>query len=137
MKKLIYFLMFIMTLTSCTKDENDNNSNKINPPDWIIGTWYYELENDIYMDNGFKFTDDDFIIILYNQQESIKESLFPNNQAVGDANVIEEISQSRYYIKINFGSIVGGHTQEYEFVKINADKIQLLDGVADAYYVRQ
>lgn len=134
MKKTIYFLtIFIITLTSCSS-ENDNSSNSnilINPPEWIQGKWL--LEDSIVGESGWKFTNNDFILIQANTEISQREQLeqFANNGQEVSAN--DSSSDNSYSVTLNS---IGGQTTTYSFTKISGTKISW-NTVANSIYTKK
>jgi hypothetical protein len=124
MKKIIGLVLTITFLLSSCSSSDDNNSgnngSEINPPDWIQGTWLLEASNPT---TGYRFTNDDFCLIVISQQTCFKESISQTNSSGAITNVDEEISDNSYSIEITLGSQI----VTYEFAKISETEIELIN----------
>jgi len=131
-KFLFVFVVNVIILTSCSSDENNSNSNyRINPPEWIQGEWL--LDNATYGENGFRFTNDDLIIIQLGLETSQK-TLFKQSVDLGQNVTTDEVkTESSYNLKASFAS---GQTVTYGFTKISDTKISY-DAIPNSIYVRQ
>ncbi|KEY18716.1 hypothetical protein [Kaistella antarctica] len=135
MKKLILIfgiLTFSLILTDCSRENESSNSAeiKINPPNWIQGTWLLENPN---TNIGFRFTTNDVVIIQSGAELSQRGQLelFKNSgQSVSASN---ESSENIYKLISNFP---GGQTTIYSFTKISNTKIKW-DAVTNSVYTKQ
>jgi hypothetical protein len=134
MKKTIYFLtIFIVILSSCSSD-NDSSSNsniQINPPDWIQGKWL--LEGALVGESGWRFTNNDFILIQVNTEVSQRGQLeqFANSGQEVSAN--DTFSDNSYSVTLNS---IGGQSTTYSFTKVSDTKISW-NTVATSLYIKQ
>ncbi|HFS67028.1 MAG TPA: hypothetical protein ENK67_02330, partial [Flavobacteriia bacterium] len=68
-KKIFSLILFItiVSLTACKSDDDPNSSGNqsLNTPEWIRGTWL--KPNGMNGQDGFKFTADDSIVVMYDQ----------------------------------------------------------------------
>jgi hypothetical protein len=134
MKKTIYFLtIFIITLSSCSSD-NDSSSNSnilINPPDWIQGKWL--LEGSIVGESGWRFTNNDFILIQANTEVSQRGQLeqFANNGQEVSAN--DTSSDNSYSVTLNS---IGSQSTTYSFTKTSDTEISW-NTVSNSIYIKQ
>jgi hypothetical protein len=123
MKKILGFILLLTILfTSCSSNDDDSRMSnfKINPPDWIQGTWMLEEENQA---SGYKFVNDDFCIISILRQTCQKELLSQSNSSGVLTSVNEEITENSYLIEIT----LGGQIFTYEFIKISPNQIKWLN----------
>lgn len=117
MKKLILLPCLYLAL-SCSSDSNSsNNSHAFHPPSWIRGTWNNGVGN------GYKFTSNDFCSIISTTQFCNKETLDSYAQSGIDVSVDETISSTEYIFSID----TEGAIQNYDFIKINADEIEMVN----------
>ncbi|MCG8250925.1 hypothetical protein [Tenacibaculum finnmarkense] len=121
MKKIIpLFVILVLIFSNCTSDEDnsDNSSIQINPPNWIQGKWL--LEGSLAGESGWKFTNNDFIIIQANTEISQRKQLqlFSNNGQ--DVSASDTSSDDSYSIRIN---TIGGQSVTYGFTKISENEI--------------
>lgn len=138
MRKIIGLILSITFLfSSCSSSDDDNSGNNgsgINPPDWIQGTWLLEEPNPTA---GYRFTNDDFCLIVISQQTCFKESISQTNNSGATTNVNEEITDNRYSIEITLGTQI----VTYEFSKISSTEIEWvndpLGDLAETIYVKE
>jgi hypothetical protein len=138
MRKLIGILFLIAFLfSSCSSSDDDNsgnNSYEINPPDWIQGTWLLEAPNPA---SGYRFSNDDFCLIVISQQTCFKESISQTNISGATTNVNEETTDNSYSIEITLGTQI----VTYEFSKISSTEIEWvndpLGDLAETIYVKE
>ena len=138
MRKLIGILFLMAFLfSSCSSSDDDNsgnNSSEINPPDWIQGTWLLEAPNPA---SGYRFSNDDFCLIVISQQTCFKESISQTNNSGATTNVNEETTDNSYSIEITLGTQI----VTYEFSKISSTEIEWvndpLGDLAETIYVKE
>ena len=119
MKKILFLLPAIFLLLNCSRDDNNIKTDQqfFHPPSWIQGKWG--------VDNTslYKFTGDDFLIILTNTEISTK-GLLKQNLNIGATAKVEEFSSDTTY---NFKIISGNSTSEYQFKKVSSTKIEYVN----------
>jgi hypothetical protein len=133
MKKFLFvFVVTAFSLTSCSSDNNNlNSSYRINPPEWIQGEWL--LDGATYGENGFRFSNDDLILIQPSLETSQK-TLFKQSVDLGQNVTTDEVkTESSYNLKASFAS---GQTVTYGFTKISDTKISY-DAAPNSIYIRQ
>lgn len=118
MKKIV-LLICIIVLYSCTNNEKVNANNTFNPPLWIQGTWGTQNTSINFKQAMFKFTTDDFILVTFNLEMSLKDQIEQNKKLGANVIVTEEVTNSIYNItiKTNQTSI------SYKFKKVDATHI--------------
>lgn len=121
MKKIFPILAILMiALSSCSSDDDSttNSQIQINPPNWIQGKWLVDVT--ISGENGWRFTNNDFIIIQSNTEMSQREQLqqFSNNGQDVSAN--DTSTDSTYSVTLN---TIGGQSTTYTFTKISNTEI--------------
>lgn len=134
MKKHILILFLLMTvLYSCSSDDEGvaNSQIQINPPTWIQGTWMMEEPS---VESGFKFTSNDFILILLNVQSSQREQLQIALDSGSDASASDNSTDNSYSITLNFPA---GLSTSYTFDRISDTKIQTTTSGVTASYIKQ
>lgn len=134
MKKILPILaILIIALSSCSSDDDssDNSSIQINPPNWIQGKWL--LEGSVVGESGWRFTNNDFIIIQANTEISQREQLqqFSNNGQDVSAN--DTSTDNTYSVTLN---TIGGQSTTYSFTKISNTEISW-DSVSSSIYTKQ
>lgn len=73
-KYIIIFFSFTI-IHSCSKSTSSaDNQNIVNPPSWLIGSWYFENQ---FLKNGYKFTNDNIIFLdsSRNEKGSYKDNI--------------------------------------------------------------
>ncbi|WP_209916327.1 hypothetical protein [Chryseobacterium jejuense] len=121
------FLALSLFALSCSNNEDNtppqqNNpiqSKFFSPPSWIIGTWVISGTTTQY----FKFSNEDFILLT--PYTSYKTVLEQTKSAGQTAKVDETITDIDY----NFVITVGASSGSYKFKKVNATKIQWINGI--------
>jgi hypothetical protein len=121
MKKIFPILAILMiALSSCSSDDGStsNSQIQINPPNWIQGKWLADVRTGI--ENGWRFTNNDFIIILANAETSQREQLqqFSNNGQDVSAN--DTSTDNTYSVTLNY---FAGQSATYSFTKISNTEI--------------
>ncbi len=137
-KTLLSIIISVFTLISCRSESNDNTADSstqfFHPPSWIIGKWSV---------NGtalYKFTNDDFITIVQNQETSYKGLLQQLKNSGGNAIVSETTTDPIYDFTMSYGN-AGQPQQSNQFVfkKISATKIEWVNypysSSTGAYYL--
>ena len=114
MKKIVYILLVTTLSISCSSDDDSGEpvQNSISPPDWIQGEWLQQ-NGDSTIQNGFKFTTDDFLTVQSSFNTSYKEQVEVSSNADASTNVDEIKSENEYKIEINFS----GQIVKYYFEK--------------------
>lgn len=116
MKKIVLLICFI-SLSACSKDDDTNNNrSRISPPDWIIGTWLADGGNGEAMNVGFRFTNDDVILISTSMELSSKGQVETWIQTEVDVSVEESETDEFYELRINHPY---GQTMVYSFSKLD------------------
>ena len=101
MKKLIFVLVTLLTLSCSKSDDKTSTSNDFNPPSWIQGTWGIR-DNDLNTTTKlFRFTNDDYIIIASPFEQSYKGLISQIRSTGGTASVTESISPTNYSFTAN------------------------------------
>jgi len=134
MKKILPILaILVIALSSCSSDDDssDNSSIQINPPNWIQGKWL--LEGSVVGESGWRFTNNDFIIIQANTEISQREQLqqFSNNGQDVSAN--DTSTDNTYSVTLN---TIGGQSTTYSFTQISNTEISW-DSVSSSIYTKQ
>ena len=134
-KSLGLLLLFISVLTSCSSsDDSSSSSSGINPPNWLLGSWYDDEE---YKSSGFKFTKDDLCTLISNADLCYKEQLRLTSSGGGINEVEETSTEDSYSIKIT----MSGYSLIYSFDRISDTVIDLTSGnnigTGDNYYYKQ
>lgn len=132
MKKTLLALSIVLSFISCSNNNDDDNTTINNqqpattqyfhPPTWIQGTW--GVTNGTITNKLFKFTNDDFIMLISGGSEQSMTGtikLTPNGGSVDET--INNETQYNFIIKYNSSSV----TQNYEFKKISPTLIQWKD----------
>lgn len=134
MKKIITLLTFLtFILSSCSSDNDDSfDSNiQIEPPNWIQGKWL--LEGSVAGESGWKFTNNDFIIIQANTEVSQREQLQQFSNGGQDVSASDSHSDTEYTVTLNS---IGGQTTIYSFSKISDSEITW-ENVSNSSYKKQ
>lgn len=134
MKKILPILaILIIALSSCSSDDDssDNSSIQINPPNWIQGKWL--LEGSVVGDSGWRFTNNDFIIIQASNEISQRGQLEMFLGSGQDVSAIDETTESTYKITSNFPA---GQTTIYSFTKVSDTEISW-DSVSGSIFTKQ
>lgn len=132
-KNYSLFVILIITLLNCSSDDDSTTSSQIqiNPPNWIQGEW---LQDDNFLgDTGWRFTNDDFIIILTGNESSQRDQLEIFLDAGQDVSAQDEITNDTYEVISNFPA---GQTTTYSFTKISDTEI-MWDSSSNAIYTKQ
>jgi hypothetical protein len=134
MKKIFPFLAILMiAFSSCSSDDNStsNSQIQINPPNWIQGKWLIDVS--IPGENGWQFTNNDFIIIQSSTEMSQREQLqqFSNNGQDVSAN--DTSTDNTYSVTLN---TIGGQSTTYSFTQISNTEITW-DAVSNSIYTKQ
>lgn len=123
MKKLIFIVLAILTISCSSSDDSSSNSkSSLNPPSWIQGKWigYSGTGSDQTSTGvGFKFTSDDLCTILGSSSTCWKYVL---DSSSGQATAEEEISTTDYIVRIKVANI----TNTYHFRKKSNTEIELV-----------
>lgn len=126
MKKLFALLtILLLVLSSCSSDDNGTSSSniKINPPNWIQGSWLLEdSEIDGY---GFRFTSNDILILQPGIEISQREQLETFSASGQDVSANDESTDNSYKVTLNFPA---GQTAIYSFTKISNTTIRWNQG---------
>lgn len=135
MKRKVSFLALtiIIIFNSCSNSDNDKNTSEIqiNPPSWIQGKWL--LPDSTVGESGWRFTNNDFIIIQVNTELSQRNQLqqFSNNGQ--EVSASDTSSENSYSVVLNS---IGGQSTTYSFSKISDNEITW-DTVANSIYTKQ
>lgn len=135
MKKILLFTLLLCFISCSSSDEGINNQSSISPPDWIQGTW---LLDGTASELGFKFTSNDFcVIVLSNLESCFNEQLDQTSNAGGTTNVSETITDNNYTIEITLIS----QTVTYQFEKVSSTQIEWINDplgdLAETIYVKE
>jgi hypothetical protein len=110
----------MIVLSSCSSDDysTSNSQIQINPPNWIQGKWLVDLITP--GENGWRFTNNDFIIIQSSTELSQREQLqqFSNNGQDVSAN--DTSTDNTYSVTLNY---FAGQSATYSFTKISNTEI--------------
>jgi hypothetical protein len=134
MKKIILLLLIsLSTLVSCSSNDEDNGNSEIqiNPPNWIQGKWL--LEGSVVGESGWKFTDNDFILIQANVEVSQREQLQQFFNGGQDVSANDSSTDESYSVTLNS---IGGQSTTYSFTKISKTEISW-DTVGSSRYKKQ
>ena len=130
-KIVLSVLVIAFVFTACSKDDSDDKvdetsgNNKVTPPAWIIGTWMdYSQPN---MTTGYKFTSDDILVIINDNEASLKATLV-------DSDIVNEVETSTsYQITITHPS-TNNSTETFQFNLLDPSHIQAEhEGVTGTY----
>lgn len=128
MKKLIQLLLILLLFTACSSSSNDNSSStaqsSITPPAWIQGTWATQsgsATNGYTYNPTFRFKTNDLCTILGNSENCNSGIIQQSN---GQVVAQQSINDNEYKLSL----ISGGSTSTYNFIKINATKIEYVIG---------
>lgn len=113
MKKLIYLLVVLGMFSCSTDDLTEDTNNKLNPPEWIQGTWLLNEAGSLF-NIGFTFTEDDVIVYNVSLPTSLSDSIDEYTE------VNESITDSEYYIVITY---LDGTQLTYDFRYLNTNSI--------------
>lgn len=129
---LIILILITFSISSCSSDDNSGNNNSaINPPDWIIGTWFGQV-GETNSGLGFKFTSNDFCSIAGSQTSCFAE---PVNQSQGIITVEEVVDSENYIITINNNNTV---SNTFHFRKYSETEIEVVQSTGlNPRYVKQ
>lgn len=129
---LSLFLLMSVLFSCSSDDESGTNSQiQINPPTWIQGTWMMEEPS---VESGYKFTSNDFILILLNVQSSQREQLELILDSGLDASASDNSTENSYSITLNFPP---GQSISYTFDRISNTEIQTTTSGVTASYIKQ
>ncbi len=117
--KKLTLLICLILITSCSNNEKIDSSNTFNPPQWIQGTWGNAGTDIDYKQAIYKFTYNDFILMVLNMEFSQKDQIEQNKKVGTNSIVTEEITNSVYNVSIKTGLL----TTTYKFKKIDATHI--------------
>jgi hypothetical protein len=141
MKKngLFLSLLIVSVFFGCSNDD-DNNSNTSNilysPPSWIIGTWIQEESIGTGAENGWKFTNNDFIQIAPAGIEQNHSQQVRSMSQMG-AFLNDDLDGDEYSITWSLG---GGVQVTNTYERINNQSIKWAEGSfgsSEAIYIKQ
>lgn len=103
-----------ISLFSCTSNDNsiDQKDSLINPPEWIQESWY--SVDGVSEHDGWRFTEDDFIILQAGIEISQKLQIEGYKNAGLNVEVVEEIEEDWYSITQHLPM---GQSTTYSFEK--------------------
>ncbi|MGJ8745798.1 hypothetical protein [Polaribacter sp.] len=135
MKKNILLFCFALLFLNCSSsDDNLRNSSSINPPSWIQGTWLIE---GVTTNSGFRFSNNDFCLVILTGQSCFKEQLNQLNNSGATTKVNEMTANNSYSIDITLSSQI----VTYEFKQISATQIEWINDplgdLAETIYKKQ
>lgn len=137
MTKHLLILTFL-TFISCSSDDSNEESNNdlevnLNPPDWIIGTWYDETITD--SDFGWKFTENNAIWIIQGKEDRDIKNLLQRELNNWDYlttqdDVLRENQTENYYFVTE---ILHAPRREftYRFSRLSENQIQWVNAPAN------
>lgn len=130
---MLSLFSLMSVLFSCSSDDESgtNSQIQINPPTWIQGTWMVEESS---VESGYKFTSNDFILILLNVQSSQREQLEFSLDSGLDASASDNSTENFYSITLNFPP---GQSISYTFDRISNTEIQTTTSGVTASYIKQ
>ena len=134
MKRILPILAILfIALSSCSSDDDSSSNSQIqiNPPNWIQGKWL--LEGSVLLENGWRFTNNDFIIIQVNTEISQREQLQLIADSGQDVSASDTSTDDTYSVTLNS---VGGQSTTYSFTKISDNEISW-DSVSSSIYTKQ
>ena len=114
MKKTFAFILLII-LQSCSNDDSSTNNKAINPPQWLLGTWLEEVDEEP-INNGARFTNNNVFLISSNGEISIKEISDP------DSIIEDTIANDTYKIVISSNFLP--ELESHHFILIDEDTIR-------------
>ena len=119
-------------LIGCSGDDSSGSTDsaiQINPPSWIRGKW---LVPDAPFPVGFRFTNNDFIIVQAGAEISQRDQLNDLIDSGATASASDESSDQTYSIGLSYPA---GQTVFYSFTKVDSQTI-IYDEL-DVEYVKQ
>ena len=114
MKKTFAFILLII-LQSCSNDDSSTNNKAINPPQWLLGTWLEEVDEEP-INNGARFTNNNVFLISSNGEISIKEISDP------DSIIEDTIANDTYKIVISSNFLP--ELESHHFILIDENTIR-------------
>jgi len=134
MKRILPILAILfIALSSCSSDDDSSSNSQIqiNPPNWIQGKWL--LEGSVVGESGWRFTNDDFIIIQANTEISQREQLQQFAENGQDVSASDTSTDDTYSVTLNS---LGGQSTTYSFTQISDNEISW-DSVSSSIYTKQ
>jgi hypothetical protein len=141
MKKTFFILSIMLTsfMFSCSNDDDDNNLNTSNieysPPSWIIGRWIQDFSIGTGAENGWRFTNNDFIQIAPAGIEQNHSQQVRSLSQMG-AFLYDDLDGDIYSVTYS----TGGPQVKLSFERIDNQSIKWIEGSfgsSEAIYLKQ
>ncbi|MCG8894599.1 hypothetical protein G1K73_12700 [Tenacibaculum finnmarkense] len=134
MKRILPILAILfIALSSCSSDDDSSSNSQIqiNPPNWIQGKWL--LEGSLVGESGWRFTNNDFIIIQVNTEISQREQLQQFADNGQNVSASDTSTDDTYSVTLNS---LGGQSTTYSFTQISDNEISW-DSVSSSIFIKQ